>query len=94
MSLNKKWYVYILRCKNNSLYTGITTDVQRRFEQHLSGKGAKYTKVHKPVKIEAIFVHENRSSATKEELRIKGLPKCQKELLCKISFNDILKTNN
>ena len=70
MISNKQWYVYILRCDNNSLYTGITTNVEKRFKEHQSGKGAKYTKIYKPVKIEAIFLKENRSSATKEELRI------------------------
>ena len=94
MISNKKWYVYILRCEDNSLYTGITTDIERRFKEHISGKGAKYTKVHKPLKIEAIFLQENRSSATKEELRIKRLTKCKKEILCKSVFNDILKINN
>ncbi|MGL4254539.1 MAG: GIY-YIG nuclease family protein [Fusobacteriaceae bacterium] len=89
--MEKKWYVYILRCENSSLYTGISTDVERRFEQHRSGKGAKYTKVNKPILIEAIFEKENRSEATKEEIRIKALSKSQKELLCKNSFNDILK---
>ncbi|MGL5351189.1 GIY-YIG nuclease family protein [Cetobacterium sp.] len=83
----KKWYVYILRCENNSLYTGITTDVERRFEQHCNGKGAKYTKVHKPIKIEAIFEKENRSEASKEEIRIKSLKKSEKELLCQNIYN-------
>ncbi|MDX8335021.1 MULTISPECIES: GIY-YIG nuclease family protein [Cetobacterium] len=94
MILDKKWYVYILRCENNSLYTGITTDVKKRFLQHSNGKGAKYTRVHKPIKIEAVFITENRSSATKEEIRIKRLTKAQKERLCKNSFNDILNITN
>lgn len=91
---NKKWYIYILRCENNSLYTGITTDVTKRFQQHISGKGAKYTKIYKPTKIEVIFIKENRSEASKEEIRIKKLTKLEKERLCKNTFNDILKTNN
>ena len=93
-NLNTKWYVYILRCENNSLYTGITTDVIKRFQQHIAGKGAKYTKIYKPIKIGAIFINENRSEASKEELRIKKLTKREKERLCKNGFSDILKTNN
>ncbi|WP_047383647.1 MULTISPECIES: GIY-YIG nuclease family protein [unclassified Cetobacterium] len=89
--MEKKWYIYILRCENNSLYTGITTDVERRFKQHQSGKGAKYTKVNKPIKISAIFERENRSEATREEIRIKALTKAQKELLCKNYLDDILR---
>ncbi|MEG0069525.1 GIY-YIG nuclease family protein [Cetobacterium sp.] len=80
--INKKWFVYILRCEDNSLYTGITTDVNRRFNTHLSGKGAKYTRAKKPIKIENFFVFDTKSLALKEEIRIKKLPKLKKELLC------------
>lgn len=93
-NLDKKWYVYILRCENNSLYTGITTDVERRFEQHRDGKGAKYTRIYKPIKIEVVFTKETKSQALKEEIRIKKLTKLEKERLCKNIFNDILKINN
>lgn len=79
------YYVYILRCSDNSLYTGITTDVERRFQEHLVGeaKGAKYTKTHKPISIEAYFKKENRSAALKTEYEIKQMTKPQKEELIK-----------
>jgi putative endonuclease len=67
-----KYYVYILLTKNNTLYTGITTDVLRRFEEHKTSlKGAKYTKVNTPKEI--VYVEEfiDKSSASKEEYRIK-----------------------
>lgn len=77
----KKWYVYILRCMDNSLYTGITTDVKRRYKEHIMGKGAKYTRVKKPIKIEKIIECDSRSEATKLELKIKKMKKLEKEKL-------------
>ncbi len=81
----KKYYVYILRCADNSLYTGITTDVSRRFEEHKNDvkKGAKYTATHTPVSVEAVFEADNRSEASKLEAHIKSLTKAQKEELIK-----------
>ncbi len=76
------YYVYILRCSDNSLYTGITTDVERRFKEHCSGyKGAKYTKSRKPLKIEAVFEVDTKSNALKLEIQIKKLTKPKKEAL-------------
>ncbi len=49
--IKKEWFVYMIRCMDSSLYTGITTDVKRRYEEHEKGRGAKYTKVRKPVEI-------------------------------------------
>ena len=77
----KEWFVYIIRCCDNSLYTGITTDVKRRYNEHISGKGAKYTRVKKPIEICAIFKVENRSIAGKLEYFIKNLSKKEKEIL-------------
>lgn len=81
----KKYYVYMIRCADNSLYTGITTDVERRFAEHKSGrgKGAKYTASHTPVSVEAAFETESRSEASKLEAYIKSLSKSQKENLIK-----------
>lgn len=76
---HKKWYVYMIRCEDNSIYTGISTDVKRRFEEHQKGKGAKYTKKRKPVKIETVFEVENRSEASKLEYFIKSFSKKEKE---------------
>lgn len=90
---NKKYYIYILRCTDNSLYTGITTDVKRRFEEHLSGKyqGAKYTRSRKPVSIEALWQCSTRSDASKLEYALKKLTKTQKEkLICENEFFEIV----
>lgn len=73
-----KYYLYILQTQDNTLYCGIARDVQKRFQEHLSGKGAKYTRAHKPVKIVYIKEFESRSEAQKEEYRIKHLPKEEK----------------
>lgn len=77
------YYVYVLRCEGDSLYTGITADVKRRFVEHVKGKGAKYTKFHKPIKIEAVFETETKSEALKLEYKIKQLTKAEKEILIK-----------
>ena len=74
------WFLYILRCGDDSLYTGIATDIDRRFEEHLSQgpKSAKYLRGKLP--LESVYRREigTRSEATKEELRIKSLTRKQK----------------
>lgn len=82
------YYTYIIRCTDDSLYTGITTDVKRRFEEHLSQseKSAKYTRTHKAIKIEAVWQSKDRVSASRLEYHIKRLTKKQKESL--IKYND------
>jgi len=81
------WYVYILQCKDNTFYTGITTDLHRRIEEHnTSALGAKYTKGRRPVKLVYSSEHKSRSKASKEECRIKKLNRVEKLVL--------LNTNN
>lgn len=72
------WYLYILRCRDGSLYTGITTDVEKRLEAHRSGKGAKYTRGRGP--LELVYWEEcgDHSVALKRELAVKKLEKWQK----------------
>jgi putative endonuclease len=72
------WYIYILDCSDNTLYTGITTDINRRLLEHNSGKGAKYTRIRRPVTLRALFEAKNRSEALKEEYRIKRLTREEK----------------
>jgi len=74
------WYVYALRCADNSIYCGITTDLKRRIKQHngkLSG-GAKYTRGRRPVVLLAYTTRETRSEASKAECSFKQLHKSQK----------------
>lgn len=79
------WFVYILECADGSLYTGITTDIDKRILTHNKGKGAKYTKTRLPVVLKALFEAGDRSKASKEEYRIKQLTRAQKIELIKKS---------
>ena len=72
------WYVYILECADGTLYTGITTNIQKRILTHNKGKGAKYTKTRLPVALRASFEAVDRSNASKEEYRIKQLTRKEK----------------
>ena len=77
-----KYYVYLLKCIDNTLYTGITTDLQRRLKEHnSSSKGAKYTKNRRPVSLEYYEEYADRSSASKREAAIKKLSRKEKLLL-------------
>lgn len=71
--MDKKYYIYILLTEQNTLYCGYTDDVEKRFQTHLAGKGAKYTRSHKPVKIVYQQEFNTKSEAMKEERRIKKL---------------------
>lgn len=75
------WYVYILRCADGSLYTGSTTDVARRFAQHQSGRGAKYTRSHPPLEVAYWEATPDKGAAFSREAAIKGLTHRQKERL-------------
>lgn len=79
--IEKKWFVYIVECSDKTLYTGISTDVDKRINTHNNGKGAKYTKYKLPVKLVYFKEFENKSEASKEEYRIKQLKKSDKKLL-------------
>jgi DNA-binding protein HU-beta len=78
LHLNALWHLYLLECADGSLYTGVTTDVERRFSEHLSGKGGRYTRSHKPVCLVASRPVGTRSQALRAELAIKRLPKRNK----------------
>ncbi len=78
----KNWSIYILRCNDNSLYIGITVDIERRLKEHLSSKrGAKYLKGKEP--LELVFCQEigAKGTALKTEYHLKKLPKKEKEML-------------
>ena len=76
--MKKTWNLYILRCGDGTLYTGITTDVERRLEEHRSGKGAKYTRSRVP--LELVYREEcgDKSTALKRECEIKAWPRTEK----------------
>ena len=79
--MDKCWYLYILRCGDGSLYTGITTDVEARLEVHRSGKGAKYTRGRGPLELVYREQCEDHSHALKRELAVKSMTKEEKKKL-------------
>ncbi len=76
------WYVYVLECLDASLYTGIAIDVARRYASHAVGKGGRYTRSHPPKRVLSVMPFPDRSSASREEYRIKQLPLPEKRALC------------
>jgi predicted GIY-YIG superfamily endonuclease len=75
------YYVYILRCKDGSYYTGHAKDVEKRFEMHKKGRGAKYTRMHEPEKLVYTEEFESRGEAMRRERRIKTLSHNKKQQL-------------
>ena len=76
------WFVYVIECRDGSLYTGIAVDVAKRYAQHAAGKGARYTRSHPPARLLAAFPHPDRSSALKGEHAIRQLSADAKRVLC------------
>ena len=77
----KDWLVYMIRCSDDSLYTGITNDLEKRFRQHTEGKGAKYFRGRQPLEVVLVEPGHDRSSASKREAQIKKLTPEQKRSL-------------
>ena len=75
------WFLYLIECADGSLYTGIATDVDARFTAHASGKGARYTRARKPVRVMASFELAGRSEASRAEYFVKRLTPRQKRAL-------------
>lgn len=72
------WFVYLIECRGGRIYTGIATDVARRYALHAAGRGARYTRAHPPVRLLAHFPFPDRSSASRAEYAIKQLTPAQK----------------
>ena len=89
----ERWYVYILRCGDDSLYTGITNDLDRRIAQHEAGTGAKYTRGRGPLRLEAKRRFRSRSAASQVEARVKRAKTAEKiPLLLKLRAPRVLET--
>ena len=78
MPSRKTWFVYLIECRDGSLYTGITVDLGARFKAHLEGRGARCMRMHPPLRMLAAEAHADRSAASKAEYRIKQLSATQK----------------
>ena len=85
---NDAWYVYMIKCVDNSYYTGITVDVERRFSRHCSGKGAKYTRGRAPLELVYKEFCGNHSEALRREIEIKKLTHNEKVLLAQKNLID------
>lgn len=83
------WQVYIILCSDNTLYTGITTDLQRRFSQHASGRGAKYFRGRQPLKVIYQESGHTRGSGSKRESAIKALARADKDMLITSEMNEL-----
>ncbi len=83
------WSVYIILCSDNTFYTGISNDVQRRLQQHASHLGAKYFRGRQPQKLVYVENGHDRSSASQREAEIKKLKRTQKERLIVSSLNQL-----
>jgi len=81
------WYLYILLCNDNSLYTGITLNPNQRFLDHKSGKGGRYTRSHKPTKILYLEKLTDHSTGLKRERQIKGWSRIKKITILNLELN-------
>lgn len=82
--MTQKYYLYILKCSDNTLYTGITTDIEKRIHAHnFLPTWAKYTKARRPVELVYQEVHDSKSLASKREYQIKQLKRKEKLILIK-----------
>ena len=80
-----RWFVYVVRCRDGSLYTGISTDVQERVDAHNAGTGARYTRARRPVQIVHVERKRSRSTALKREAAIKALSREEKLALVAVN---------
>ena len=76
------WFVYMLRCGDDTLYTGITDDVEKRLAAHRAGKGAKYTRGRGPLELVYMEPQPDKPAALRREIAIKKMPRQQKLVLC------------
>lgn len=80
--MEKRWVVYMLECKDGSLYTGITDNLLKRLQAHRMGRGAKYTKGRAPLTLRYLEDCEDHSQALRREIAIKKLTRQEKLILC------------
>ncbi|RRJ83861.1 GIY-YIG nuclease family protein [Aestuariirhabdus litorea] len=76
--LESPWFLYVILCSDRSLYTGITTDIERRFSEHARGRGARFFRGRQPLRVVYRETHNDRASASRREYQIKQLSRQQK----------------
>ncbi|QDI04857.1 GIY-YIG nuclease family protein [Xanthomonas cerealis pv. cerealis] len=72
------WFLYLLECRNGSYYAGITLDLEARYQAHLRGAGAKYTRANPPLRLLASRAYPDRAAASRAEWALKQLPRARK----------------
>lgn len=83
------WFVYLVQCRDGSLYTGISTDVLRRVAAHNEGKGARYTRARRPVRLVFVDARMDKSDALRTEIAIKRMgPKAKRDLIFAAALSD------
>jgi len=78
MADSPPWFLYLLECRNGSYYAGITLDLQARYQAHLRGTGAKYTRANPPLRLLASRAYPDRAAASRAEYALKQLPRARK----------------
>jgi len=78
MADSTPWFLYLLECRNGSYYAGITIDLQARYQAHLRGTGAKYTRANPPLRLLASRAYPDRAAASRAEYALKQLPRSRK----------------
>lgn len=81
------WFVYVVRCADRTLYTGVTTDMEKRLAEHNAGQGARYTRSRRPVELVYVEPAADRGAALRRESEIKRMPAAQKRLLAMVALN-------
>jgi len=79
------WFLYVVRCADGSLYTGITKDLTRRCRQHNAGTASRYTRSRRPTQLVYHEIHSSQSLALRREAAVKALSRCQKESLIRLA---------
>ena len=87
----EKWFLYMLKCSDNSLYTGVTKDMERRFKMHSEGKAARYTRTRRPLEIVYRETCKTRTEALVRECFVKALPRIKKLELAKQMSRSVTK---
>jgi len=77
------WHLYLILCRDGSIYTGITVDVAARYAAHVGGKGARYTRSHPPDRLLASIAYPDQSSAARAEYEVKQLSPAEKRAFCR-----------
>lgn len=78
MADSTPWFLYLLECRNGSYYAGITVDIEARYQAHLRGTGAKYTRANPPLRLLASRAYPDRAAASRAEWALKQLPRARK----------------